>query len=124
MPPAEFSFVRADDRQFKGEGLRPQFVYRDLGIKVATHGRAGAHVIRATRPPDGGTGPHRHTLDFQMVYVLKGRVSFWYEGRGRIDMGPGDCVHQPPGIRHELLDWSADMELLEITQPAEFPTHD
>lgn len=119
-----FSLVRADDAAFAGDGLRPQFVYRDLGIKGATGGRAGAHVIRATRPPDGGTGAHRHTLDFQMVYVLKGRVAFWYEGQGRVEMKAGDCVYQPPGIRHELLDWSGDMELLEITQPAEFATHD
>ena len=121
-----FSFVRFDPGKFKRGGLRSSFSYRDLGIRRATAGMAGAHVIRAEdlRPGGkaGGTGRHSHTLDFQMVYVLKGKVTFWYAGRGRIAMGPGDCVYQPPGIRHELIDWSRDMELLEITMPAEFET--
>ena len=121
-----FSFVRFDPRKFKGDGLRTSFTYRDLGIGRATAGMAGAHVIRAEELPQGGkergTGRHRHTLDFQMVYVLKGRVTFWYDGKGKVAMGPGDCVYQPPGIRHELIDWSRDMELLEITMPAEFAT--
>jgi quercetin dioxygenase-like cupin family protein len=129
-PRHRFSFVRCDAKRFKGGGLRASFSYRDLGIRRATAGMAGAHVIRAEHLPQatqnrmkrGGTGRHRHTLAFQMVYVLKGRVSFWYEGRGKIAMRPGDCVYQPPGIRHELLDWSRDMELLEITMPAEFAT--
>jgi mannose-6-phosphate isomerase-like protein (cupin superfamily) len=125
-PRHRFSFVRCDAKRFKGGGLRASFSYRDLAIRRATAGMAGAHVIRAEHLPraskGGGTGRHRHTLAFQMVYVLKGRVSFWYEGRGKIAMRPGDCVYQPPGIRHELIDWSRDMELLEITMPAEFAT--
>jgi mannose-6-phosphate isomerase-like protein (cupin superfamily) len=120
--PHRFSFVRCDPRKFKGGGLRSTFSYRDLGIRRATGGMAGAHVIRAEDLPRGGTGRHRHALDFQMVYVLEGRVTFWYDRRGKITMGPGDCVYQPPGIRHELIDWSRDMELLEITMPAEFAT--
>ncbi len=58
-----------------------------------------------------------------MVYVLRGRVAFWYDGQGRIEMGPGDCVYQPPDIKHELIAWSRDMELLEIVMPASFETH-
>ncbi len=121
-PRHRFSFVRFDPRKFKGGGLRGTFSYRDLGIRRATAGMAGAHVIRAEDLPKGGTGRHSHTLEFQMVYVLKGRVTFWYDGRGKVAMGPGDCVYQPPGIRHELIAWSRDMELLEITMPAEFAT--
>ena len=120
-----FSFVRFDPGKFKRGGLRSTFSYRDLGIRRATAGMAGAHVIRAEDLPkgqEGGTGRHSHTLAFQMVYVLKGKVTFWYAGRGKIAMGPGDCVYQPPGVRHELIAWSRDMELLEITMPAEFET--
>jgi hypothetical protein len=35
------------DKDFKPDGLRPYFLYRDLGISRATKGRFGAHVIRA-----------------------------------------------------------------------------
>jgi hypothetical protein len=34
----------------------------------------------------------------------------------------GDCVHQRPGIKHYLFDYSEDMEYLEIVSPADFKT--
>ena len=34
----------------------------------------------------------------------------------------GDCVHQPPGIRHRELGHSDDVELLEIVMPGDFST--
>ena len=36
----------------------------------------------------------------------------------------GSCVHQPPGIRHAELGHSDDLELIEITLPAEFATEE
>ena len=123
-----FQFSAAADADFKNEGLRPVFAYRDLDIGEATGGRYHAHVIRAAdRPradgPDEGAW-HVHDLEFQMVYVLKGEVTFEYEGQGRFEMRAGDAVHQPPGIRHRLIAHSPDMELLEITSPADFATRD
>lgn len=120
--PHRFVVQRARDGVFEGGGLRGFFAYRDLGIAEATHGQFGAHVIRAVRPCGEGTGAHSHTLGFQLVYVLKGRVTFWYEGQGSFELEAGDSVYQPPGILHELTSCSADCELLEITMPAEFET--
>jgi len=117
-----FSIKRAREADFEGDGLRDFFVYRDLGIEGATKGQFGAHVIRAVRPCEAGTGRHRHGLGFQMVYVLKGSCRFWYEGQGAFDLEPGDCVYQPPGILHELQSCSENCELLEITMPADFST--
>ena len=37
---------RASEASFEGDGLRDNFVYRDLGIKQASGGKVGAHVIR------------------------------------------------------------------------------
>lgn len=117
-----FSISRASDGGFKGDGLRDYFEYRDLGIEGATNGEFGAHVIRAVRPVEGGTGRHRHGLGFQLVYVLKGTCRFWYDGQGEVTLQPGDCVYQPPGIDHETLSCSEDCEILEITMPAAFST--
>jgi len=116
-------------RDFKGGGLRSFFQYRDLGIRKATHGRVLAHVIRAT-PSKGkkrggrvkGSGAHSHALDFQMVYVLKGRVRFEYEGFGEATLKAGSAVYQPPGIRHREIWHSPDIEMIEITMPATFAT--
>jgi hypothetical protein len=39
-------------------------------------------------------------------------------------MSAGSCWLQPPGIKHTVLDYSADAELLEIIVPADFKTID
>lgn len=111
----------ADHADFDA-GLRAFFAYRDLGIAKASGGRIGAHVIRAV--PGEGAKPewHTHTLDFQMVYVLRGWVEFEYEDIGAVRLEPGASVYQPPGIRHREVAHSDDLELLEITSPAEFET--
>jgi mannose-6-phosphate isomerase-like protein (cupin superfamily) len=36
---------------------------------------------------------------------------------------PGDCVLQPPNIRHREIEHSEDLELIEIVSPADFATH-
>ncbi len=118
----EFCVALAEEARFEPQGLRSFFEYRDLGIEKATSGRYHAQVIRAREDCAQGTGAHRHGLDFQMVYVLKGWVDFEYQDQGRFRFGPGDSVLQPPGIRHELLACSDDLELLEITSPADFST--
>jgi len=37
-------------------------------------------------------------------------------------MKAGSCWIQPPGIRHKVLGWSEDCELLEFIMPAEHKT--
>ena len=39
-------------------------------------------------------------------------------------MEAGDAWYQAPGVRHEVLEYSDDWQVLEITMPAEFETHD
>jgi mannose-6-phosphate isomerase-like protein (cupin superfamily) len=120
--PAGFSVCHAADSPFASGGLRAFFQYRDLGIREATKGRIGAHVIRAKEGTGAAPQWHRHELEFQMVYVTRGWVVFEYEGVGEVRLEAGSCVHQPPGIRHIELAHSDDLELIEITSPAEFAT--
>lgn len=107
---------------FKAKGLRPFFEYRDLGIARATGGKVLAHVIRARHGRSAKPERHYHSVNFQMVYILKGWVEFDYEGVGRVRLRKGSCVYQPPGIRHTELGHSRDLEMIEITLPAKFPT--
>ena len=120
----KFSASHARDAVYKSGGLRACFEYRDLGINKATGGRAMAHLIRAKKGDHGGFGWHKHSLEFQMYYVLKGWVKFNYEGVGEVVSRAGSCVLQPPGIRHAELDHSDDLELLEVTLPAKFETRE
>lgn len=117
-----FTIAHADDVKFEGAGLRPFFEYRDLGIKDATKGAYGAHVVRAVPGMESPAVWHTHDLDFQMVYVTKGWVVFEYEGQGEHILREGSCVLQPPGIRHREVRHSDDLELIEIISPAEFTT--
>ena len=120
--PAGFSVCHLSDSPFVAKGLRAFFEYRDLGIKEATGGRFGAHVIRARPGTEALPQWHTHELQFQMVYVTRGWIAFEYEGVGEVRLEAGSCVHQPPGIRHRELAHSDDLELIEITLPAEFGT--
>ncbi len=117
-----FTISHADDSAFVGEGLRAFFEYRDLGIRYATQGKFGAHVIRAVPGMESPAEWHSHNLDFQMVYLTKGWVVFEYEGQGEHVLRAGSCVLQPPGIVHREVRHSDDMELIEIVSPAAFDT--
>ena len=119
----QFSTSFSEDANWQ-PGLRTFFEYRDLGIDHATSGEFNAHVIRVKKPVEAfpHTGPHVHELDFQMFYVLKGWIRFTYQDRGEFIFGPGDCCLQPPGIVHDEIDCSEDLELIEFTSPAKFAT--
>jgi quercetin dioxygenase-like cupin family protein len=112
------------EEDFKADGLRAYAKYRDLGIKDATHGAAQAHVIRLHGPcnPEEVSKLHYHDIEFQMVYVLKGWVKTYMEGQGELLMQEGGCWTQPPKVRHMILDYSDDVELLEVILPGEFKT--
>lgn len=85
------------DARFEPRGLRSFFECRDLGIREAKGGKVLADVIR-------------------------GWIEFDYEGVGRVRAEAGICVHQPPGIGHDGIGHSDDLELTEITMPADFET--
>jgi hypothetical protein len=108
---------------FEG-GLRAYAKYRDLGIAAATKGLAQAHVIKMIPPcnPAVVSKRHYHDVEFQMIYVLKGWIKGEYDGAGEVTMVEGSCWLQPPKIKHTVLDYSDDCELLEIILPAEFDT--
>jgi hypothetical protein len=112
------------DQDFKADGLRAYAKYRDLGIAEASQGLARAHVIRLVGPcnPAEVSKLHFHDVDFQMVYVLKGWVKTYMEGQGETLMQQGSAWTQPPRIKHLIMDYSDDVELLEVILQAEFKT--
>jgi quercetin dioxygenase-like cupin family protein len=115
----DFVHTRVADTQYLPGGLRDFFVYKDLGVAKATHGKVIAHIAKANLPPQEGTGWHYHVAEFQIVYMLKGWARFMYGDKPTL-VSAGDCVHQRPGIVHFLFDYSPDMEYLEIVGPADF----
>jgi quercetin dioxygenase-like cupin family protein len=86
----------------------------------------GKYIASHIRIPDGGPVPdyvHHHHVKFQMIYCYKGWVRVVYEDQGPpLKMQAGDCVLQPPHIRHRVLECSDGMEVVEIAGPAEHET--
>jgi mannose-6-phosphate isomerase-like protein (cupin superfamily) len=122
--PHKFVVSRLSDGGFRTDGLRSYAQYRDLGIKDATNGMAIAHVIRFVGKcdPDVVSKEHLHEAEFQMIYVLKGSMVSSFEGQGTHTLKAGDAWLQPYGIKHKVLDYSDDCEVLEIVMPANFRT--
>jgi len=123
-PKQKIAISHHREEDFKADGLRAYAKYRDLGIADATGGLARAHVIRLMGPcnPEEVSKLHYHDVEFQMVYVLKGWVKTYMEGHGEMLYEQNSSWTQPPRIRHMILDYSDDVELLEVILPADFKT--
>lgn len=120
-----FTVSHVRDSEFKADGLRPYARYRDLGIAAASGGLCQAHVIRMVPPvTDEVRKRHYHETELQLIYVLRGWMKNEFEGHGEQLMEAGSCWLQPPKIKHTVLDYSDDLEVLEIIVPANFKTVD
>ena len=118
----QFVVSRSEGAEFETDGLREEFVYRDLGLADATNGDFHAHIIKARHLNGGHNGLHRHLVGLQFAMVLKGWVSFYYAEHGEFRYEQGDAVTIPGDTLHELRDYSEDLELLELTRPAVYNT--
>ncbi len=96
--------------------------YRDLVPDRLGGGIMASHI----RIPKGGPVPdmvHYHTIGFQLIYCYRGWVKLVYEDQGPpFILKAGDCVTQPPEIRHRVLEASDNLEVIEIGVPAEHMT--
>lgn len=96
--------------------------YRDL-LPDRWGGRFIASHIRIDDEGDVADWVHFHRIRFQMIFVVTGWVDVVYEDQGDpFRMSAGDCVLQPPEIRHRVLRSSAGFEVIEIGCPAEHDT--
>ncbi len=123
MPPTRHSFVvrKLEDGDSWIVG-RAGMHYRDL-----IPGRLGGRIIAShIRIPGGGPVPdmvHYHSIGFQLIFCYRGWVKVVYEDQGpAFILEAGDCVVQPPKIRHRVLEASENLEVIEIGVPAEHVT--
>ncbi len=111
------SIVRASDASPPGTG-RAGMRYRDL-LPDRWGGRFIASHITI---PGGGPVPdwvHYHRVRFQMIFCAAGWVDVVYEDQGPpFRLEAGDCVVQPPEIRHRVLHSSPGLEVIEVGCPA------
>jgi quercetin dioxygenase-like cupin family protein len=127
VPPLRPAFHLSRAAEAAGGPGRAGMIYRDL-IPDRLGGRYIASHIAL---PDGGPVAdwvHYHRVRFQVLVCIRGWARLVYE-----DQGPpflfeaGDCVLQPPLIRHRVLESSAGFEVVEAACPAlheTFADHD
>ncbi len=97
---------------------RAGLFYRDL-LPDRLGGRYIASHIRIADAGPVADYVHFHKVQFQMIFCRKGWVRVVYEDQGEpFVMEAGDCVLQPPRIRHRVLESSAAMEVVEVSCPA------
>ena len=86
----------------------------------------GAFIASHIRILEGGPVAdyvHFHKIRFQTIFCRKGWVLVAYEGQGEpLLMQAGDCLLQPPLIRHRVMESSAGAEVVEICAPAQHIT--
>ncbi|KAI1367081.1 RmlC-like cupin domain-containing protein [Xylaria arbuscula] len=123
QPPTKHAFIacRLKDNAPWVVG-RAGMQYRDL-----IPARLGGAIIAShIRIPDAGPVPdhvHYHNVGFQLIYCHAGWVRLVYEDQGEpFILKAGDCVIQPPQIRHRVLESSGGLEVVEVGVPAEHLT--
>ena len=103
-------------------GRRSFFNYRDLGVTEATQGAMRAQITEAVTGMTEPTGWHYHVCESQFVYILKGWVDLEFETGEKIRVQAGESLLIPGGLRHNETSTSNDLELLEISTPAQMDT--
>jgi len=117
----KLAHARADSVNYVS-GRRAFFKYRNLGVTDATYGKMRAQVTSATQGMGEPTGWHYHVCGQQFVYMLKGWVDLEFEDGTKVHLMPGDSLMIPGGMRHNETATADELELLEISIPAEMRT--
>ncbi len=98
----------------------PGFVARDTTISDNTKGLASVMVAK----PDGtGTRWSVHEGDILFTFVMQGAMTLEGEGKQPFALAAGDAFVIPPGLATRYAAPSGDLELLEVSLPGVFSTH-
>ena len=123
-PRRDFSgqtFCRSERQHASWKPWRLQgFEARETGIGAATAGVASVQVVRASGPTAGQVSSH--SSDILFTFVMSGSVTLRGDGQGAHPLSEGDAYVVPPQLKTSLTDVSPDLELLEVSLPAEFET--
>ena len=118
VPPLQPAFAISRFDAATANPGRAGMLYRDL-IPGRLGGRyIASHIVT----PDGGPVAdwvHYHRVRVQFLVCRRGWARLVYEDQGEPFLfEAGDCVLQPPLIRHRVLETSAGFEVVEIACPA------
>jgi quercetin dioxygenase-like cupin family protein len=103
-------------------GRRSFFTYRDLGVGQASGGALRAQTMTAVTGMTEPTGWHYHECEGQFIYALRGWVDLEFETGETVRVKKGESLFIPGGMRHNEIATSDDLEILELSVPADMGT--
>ena len=103
-------------------GRRTFLEYQDLGVTEASEGKLRAQVMKAKAGMTEPTGWHYHVCEGQFVYALKGWVDLEFETGDKVRIKAGESLFIPGNMRHNETAMSEDLEILELSVPADMGT--
>lgn len=121
FPQQKLAISAIEDAQYV-PGRREFFKYRELGVTDASNGRMRAQVTSATQGLGEPTGWHYHVCEQQFIYMLKGWVDLEFEDGTKVRLKQGDSMMIPGGTRHNETATADDLEILEVSVPANMKT--
>ena len=121
LPRQKLALAPIENAQYVA-GRREFFKYRELGVTDASNGRMRAQVTSATQGLGEPTGWHYHVCEQQFIYMLKGWVDLEFEDGTKVRLKQGDSMMIPGGTRHNETATADDLEILEVSVPAEMKT--
>jgi len=77
-----------------GSEIRELLAHRNSAIRNQS-------LAEARIPPGGSTAPHFHPVAEEIYYLLEGRGRMQIEAE-ICEVGPGDAIAIPPGLRHQI----------------------
>jgi quercetin dioxygenase-like cupin family protein len=122
IPPPQPQLIVSRACEAAHQPGRAGMSYRDL-----LPGRwGGRFIVSQIRIQEGGPVPdyvHFHEVAVQVICCVAGWVRVVYEDQGPpLTLRAGDCVLQPPRIRHRVLECSPGLEVIELGCPAQHVT--
>ncbi|MFM2076870.1 MAG: hypothetical protein RJA49_760 [Actinomycetota bacterium] len=93
------------------------YEHRDTGIGAAMDGVAAARVVRPVGAPPPVTTTH--SAEFVFTFVLDGTLTLRRGEDEPLHLNEGDSFVVPAHTPYTLSDPSADLQLLDVTLPAE-----
>lgn len=97
------------------------FEYRDTGINIATKGIASVHVAKALMS-NSERQLISHDADILFTFVMQGEMQLYAEGHKKHKLHKGDAYVIPPNLKYQIIGYSNDLELLEVSLPGNFKT--
>ena len=103
-------------------GRRSFVEYRDLLVTEGSNGALRAQIMKTKQGLSEPTGWHYHACEGQFIYVLKGWVDLEFENGEKKRANAGDSMFIPGGMRHNETASSSEVEILELSIPADMGT--